>query len=207
MRETFIFIGDSITDSGRLDESSAPLGDGYVRLVAEALGEPVIVLNRGISGNRVRDLRARWKRDCLDLEPRLVSIAVGVNDTWRRYDSGDATSAEAFEDDYRALLAPLSAAAVELVLVEPFLLPLSDEQRTWREDLDEKIDIVRRLADAFDARLVRADEQLNERARDFGASAIVSDGVHLTLKGHALLAREWLRAARAVALKEGVPNG
>ena len=59
-----VFIGDSITDSGRRD-ASAPYGNGYVSLVrAFVLGRyPELGLtfeNRGIGGDTVRHLDARW---------------------------------------------------------------------------------------------------------------------------------------------------
>jgi lysophospholipase L1-like esterase len=199
---TFLFNGDSITDCSRLEDGPEGLGDGYVRVIAEELSG-IDVVNRGVSGDRVCDLRARWTRDCLDFEPRLVSIMVGINDTWRRYDSGDATSAESFEDDYRALLAPL--AGVELVLIEPFLLEVSEEQRSWREDLDPKIGVVRRLASEFGAVLVDADSHLNAVAAEVGTAELTDDGVHLTSAGHLQLASRWLATWRADARSTAVP--
>jgi lysophospholipase L1-like esterase len=193
-KHTYVFIGDSVTDCDRRERPDGPLGNGYVRFLSEqfaAGGEEIDVLNRGISGDRVRDLRARWEADCLDLQPTLVSIAVGINDTWRRYDSGDPTTAEDFEDDYRSLLFPLRVANVAMVLVEPFLLPISDEQRMWREDLDPKIQIVRGLAGEFGATLVPTDALLAAAAEEAGVEAIALDGVHPTTRGHQLLARAW----------------
>src|SRR5688572_12501303 len=105
-RRVLLFIGDSVTDCGRrLDPEG--LGHGYVREIAKRLegaGSHVVVANRGIDGTRVRDLEARWTDDCIRLDPAVVSVLVGVNDTWRRYDSDDATSAAAFQEGYRGIL-------------------------------------------------------------------------------------------------------
>jgi lysophospholipase L1-like esterase len=60
--------------------------------------------NRGVSGDRVIDLQARWQKDCLDLQPTWVSIYIGINDTWRRYDSDDPTSVVDFKARYHDLL-------------------------------------------------------------------------------------------------------
>jgi len=66
-----VFIGDSITDCGRRDPQSEGLGvHGYVRIFSEMMTtrEPqkkVEILNRGIGGNTVDDLRARWNEDVL----------------------------------------------------------------------------------------------------------------------------------------------
>jgi acyl-CoA thioesterase I len=197
-RSTVLFQGDSITDCGRLDDPDGGLGEGYARLAAALLrtthldAAPVFV-NRGISGNRVADLRARWGRDAVDLRPDLVSVLIGVNDTWRRYDSGEVTTVEAYEKDYRHILARLrDETDARLLLVEPFLVPVSADQWGWREDLDPRIQVVRRLAEEFGAALLAADGLMNQAARAAGSpQAVAGDGVHPTPYGHRVLAEAW----------------
>lgn len=193
---TFLFIGDSITDAGRFDDHDGHLGDGYVRRLDEsfrAAGLGVTTVNTGIGGHRADDLRARWSADALDHRPDLISILVGVNDTWRRYDSNDPTSAESYAGDYRAILEAIDRNVTKsVVLIEPFLVPVSEEQVTWREDLDPKIEVVRGLAREFDTVLVPADVELNRFAVEHGAEAIAFDGVHPSDLGHRLLAELWL---------------
>ena len=49
---------------------------------------------------------------------------IGVNDTWRRFDSNDPTSAESYEDSYRTILERTRAeAGAKIAIVEPFVLP------------------------------------------------------------------------------------
>ncbi|HEY0617932.1 MAG TPA: SGNH/GDSL hydrolase family protein [Kribbella sp.] len=189
-RRTIVFAGDSVTDCGRRDDPEL-LGDGYVRNLFDDLGpqRPRIV-NVGISGNRAVDLEARWPTDVLAHRADLVSLLIGINDTWRRYDGDDPTSTEDFEASYRALLEPLQA---KLVLIEPFLLAVKDEQLTWREDLDPKIEVVRRLAAEYDAILVPADVEFTRQAALVGATTLADDGVHPTAAGHRLLADLWRR--------------
>src|SRR4051812_13548877 len=86
-----LFQGDSITDCGRNREVATDLGKGYPLMVAAAFGAAypemgVTFINRGIGGNRVVDLQSRWQEDCIDLQPDWVSIYIGINDCWRRYD-------------------------------------------------------------------------------------------------------------------------
>ncbi|MEV0716468.1 SGNH/GDSL hydrolase family protein [Asanoa sp. NPDC050611] len=183
---TIVFAGDSITDCERRTDP-AGLGDGYVRRIAATLGDAVRVVNRGISGNSTGDLRARWASDVLAENPSLVSVLVGINDTWRRYDSGTVTTVEAFEDNYRALLDPL--AGVPLILIEPFLLPINEEQVTWRADLDPKLAVVRKLATEYAATLIPADTAL---AAAGTPADMAPDGVHPSPRGHDLLASLWL---------------
>ncbi|MEW2547300.1 SGNH/GDSL hydrolase family protein [Streptomyces sp. NPDC047002] len=201
---TILFQGDSITDTSRRTLPGDGLGNGYARMAADLLRErhpasAATFVNRGVSGDRVCDLRARWDEDTLALRPDLVSVLVGVNDTWRRYDSGDATTTAAYERDYRHLLVRVrDGLGARLLLVEPFLVPVEAEQWEWREDLDPRIHVVRRLAEEFDAPLLPADGLLNAAAREHGgARAVAGDGVHPTPLGHAVLARAW---AELVAL-------
>ncbi len=188
-RRTIVFAGDSVTDCGRRTDPAA-LGDGYVKNLYDAFGpqRPRIV-NIGISGHRAVDLAARWQTDVVAHEPDLVSVLIGINDTWRRYDKDDPTSVESFEQSYRELLEPVRAK--QLVLVEPFLLAVKEEQHTWREDLDPKIDVVRRLAAEYGALLVPADVEFNRQAEAVGATTLADDGVHPTAAGHQFLADLW----------------
>lgn len=185
-----MFAGDSVTDCGRRTDPDG-LGDGYVRNLYDDLGprRPRIV-NAGISGNRAADLAARWSADVLAHEPSLVSILIGINDTWRRYDEDDPTTAESFEESYRAMLDPLTC---PVVAMELFLLPVKDGQEAWREDLDPKLDVVRKLAVEYGAILVPADVELNRQAAVVGAATLAHDGVHPTAAGHRAIADLWRR--------------
>lgn len=186
-----IFSGDSVTDCGRLGDSRG-LGNGYVaQLAASPRLSGARVLNRGVSGDRVRDLRGRWERDVLDDRPTAVSIMIGINDVWRRYDSGDPTPVEDFADDYRFLLESLRATGVATIICEPFLIPTAAGQERWHEDLEPKIAVIRDLAREFDAPLVPTHAALNARRRA-GSTDLAPDGVHPSDAGHAAIAEVWL---------------
>ena len=198
---TVLFIGDSVTDCGRRDDADRNLGHGYVRLIDEAFeagGTPATVVNRGISGNRVRDLRARWDKDAVAVAPTLISVMIGVNDMWRRYDDNDPTTPEAFAADYREILGRLPGRdEMALVMMEPFLLPVSAEKQKWRPDLEAKIAVVHELAAEFGAVLVPTDSYLN--GLDLAAAEIAADGVHPTKLGHELIAKLWLDTIEAAS--------
>jgi acyl-CoA thioesterase I len=192
-----LLIGDSITDAGRREDPEG-LGRGWVRIAAEALrarGESRELINRGVSGDRVVDLAARWDRDVLDLVPSVLSVYIGINDTWRRYDADDPTSAAAFESGYRELLQrAVRASEPRLILVEPFLTPVTAEQEGWHEDLDPKREAVLRLAEEFGTVYVPLHALLTAAADEHGAAAIAADGVHPTPLGARLIAEAWLAA-------------
>ncbi|WP_030022154.1 SGNH/GDSL hydrolase family protein [Streptomyces monomycini] len=210
---TVLFTGDSITDSRRLTSEDG-LGFGYPLRIAGEWGlrhpdRPVTWLNSAIAGHKVRDLEPRWQTDVLDARPDVVSILVGVNDMgWHTLDpEGYVIPVEEFAAGYDRLLAPLAAAGTELILVEPFLLPVHgvveagagtarigpEERERWRADLDPKIQAVRELARAYEAQLLPADRMFTELATTTGPEYWAEDGVHPTPAGHAALAEAWLR--------------
>lgn len=191
-----LLTGDSITAAGRDTTDPASLGDGYVALVADRLGDAT-VLNTGISGHRVPDLRERWDRDVLALAPDVLSVKIGVNDTWHRFTRRlrhGGTGEKEFEAGYREILDRSRSAGIgRIIVVEPFLLPVADEQWRMRADLDAKTAVVRRLAAEFDADLVALDGPFAEEASAVGTRALVRDGVHPTPAGHRLIADRWMR--------------
>ena len=200
-RALILFQGDSITDAGRSRDDLSDLGRGYALMAAGWLGlrqpeQGLRFANRGVSGNRCADLVERWQADCLALRPDLLSIYIGINDTWRRFDSGLATSAAAFEASYRRLLEDTRRAlpATHLVLIEPFVLPYPADRQAWRADLDPKIAVVRALALEFGAALVPLDGLFAQASARRGPDYWTGDGVHPTPAGHALIARAWLEA-------------
>lgn len=199
-----LFQGDSITDSGRHRPDSASLGDGYALITAAWFSalypeKRVSFLNRGISGDRVTNLLARWDEDCITLAPKTLSILIGVNDMWRRYDSNDPTTTESFEGNYRRLLDQTVAHLnPQIILCEPFLLPVNEQQKSWRSDLDPKIEVVRRLASDYKTILVPLDTIFAEAAHQREPAYWLPDGVHTSPAGAALIAQSWLKAVGAI---------
>lgn len=203
---TVLFIGDSITAGGR-DYNAVELGHGFVQMAAHSWAlthpdHPITVLNHGIGGNRVADLRGRWTQDAIDPHPDIVTIMIGVNETWRAMSSGDPTSIAAYEADYRHILGRLvDETEAQILLIEPFLLPVTSDQWTWRSDLDPRIQVTRRLAGEFGTTFVSVDGRLNQLAVNAGGNCdgqaagfarYADDGVHPTAAGAAVIADAWL---------------
>ncbi len=214
---TVMFTGDSIT--GRWRKAGEDRAGYPLRVAGEWCFEhpdrPVTWLNTGYPGDKSSDLEARWQQDVLDARPDVLSILVGVNDVgWHTFaPRGRLIPVEEFEARYDRLLAPLAEAGTDLILIEPFLLPirgvierrlhLGDEvevvrigdevRREWRADLDPKIEAVRRLAGEYGAQLLAADGLFARLAATTGPEHWSEDGVHLTPAGHGALAEAWLR--------------
>jgi len=200
--QKILFQGDSITDASRNREDANSLGGGYAMMAASLLQarHPELGLqfvNKGISGARAVDLADRWQDDCLDLKPDWVSILIGVNDCWRRYDGNDSTSAEVFEKYLRDILERTRSQGIGIILCEPFVLPCPPDREAWREDIDPKIHVIRKLAREFAAAMIPYDGLFAAQAVLQPPAFWAADGVHPTLPGHALMATEWIKAVAA----------
>jgi acyl-CoA thioesterase I len=200
-----LFQGDSITDAGRGREIAEPniqLGSGYAMLAAAQLlakypGKDLEFLNRGISGNRVVDLYARWKIDALNLQPDIISILVGVNDTWHEYGSNNGVEPERYANIYRMLLewTKQELPDVKLVLMEPFCLVTGDSvTEAWLTEMGERAKIVSSLAEEFGAVYVSLQDKFNTVTAQAPAKYWLRDGVHPAPAGCALIADAWMEA-------------
>lgn len=197
--QTILFQGDSVTDCGRTRSELYSLGYGYPSLISAFFRSAnpdydVTFINKGISGNRAIDLESRWQEDAIALKPDIVSILIGINDTWRRFDSNDPTTAENFKAHYNNILLRTREALddVVIVLLEPFVLPVPDDRKGWRIDLDPKIHAVRELAADYCAHYIPLDGLFASQTGYADPSFWAEDGVHPTMEGHALIARSWL---------------
>ena len=212
-----LFQGDSITDAGRTASSNQDnLGRGYPLFVAGMIGlrhsaKPFQFVNRGISGNRVVDLYQRWKVDCLNLDPDVISILIGVNDTWHevRRNGVEVPRARTILD----LLVSWTREAApnaKIALCEPFILMAEQASggRTpgenwapfpgWRAEIDERRAYTRAIAERYGAVFVPFQKALDDALALAPADHWLVDGVHPTPAGHALLADAWLRVMAPV---------
>jgi lysophospholipase L1-like esterase len=206
---TVLFQGDSITDCGRVRSVREPntgngLGTGYPLLVASAAlrADPARwfqFFNRGISGDKVPDLQARWEADALALKPDFLSILVGVNDYWHKRNAGYAGTVADYESGCTALLESTRKALpnVKLVVLEPFVLRHGAVDATWFPEFDERRAVAARVAKRVDALFVPLQAAFDELAAKAPPAHWASDGVHPTPAGHWVIAERW-RAAVAI---------
>ena len=206
-RDVILFQGDSITDAGRSREHAGEanaqpaLGSGYAWLAASGLlverpGDGLRIFNRGISGNKVFQLRDRWQADCLAIAPDVLSILIGVNDIWHARGGNYDGTVGVYERDYDALLARTRSALpeVELVVCEPFVLRCGAVDDAWFPEFDEYRAAARRVADAHRATWIAFQSMFDEATRYAPPEHWAKDGVHPSPAGAALMAQAWLRA-------------
>ncbi len=203
--EFVLFQGDSITDTGRSYLVRESLGEGYPAHVAKLLRARLPeynlqFLNKGVSGNRISDLKRRFHRDCLGLHPfpSIVSIFIGINDTWRIFDMGLPSPIERYEEIYRELLDRIKekSSFTRFILLSPFVLEDSEDKQEWREDVDARRMAVARVAQDYNAKLVNVQQLFDDAMKDTGNGPLyyTVDGVHPTPEGHALIAENWIKA-------------
>ena len=202
-----LFQGDSITDMkwGRNQaDRNHYLGHSYVYLIASRLmmdmpEADLTFLNRGISGNAVGDLKSRWIKDAVELDPDVLSILVGVNDVGRAVRANSKVDVVRFESDYRSILQQSRErnADLKIILLEPFVLSVTrvkDAWDAWRGQTDRIRPIVERLAEEFEAIFLNTQDLFDHAATQADPSHWIWDGVHPLPQGHELIARHWIEA-------------
>jgi lysophospholipase L1-like esterase len=198
---TVLFQGDSITDCERNYKSNDSLGQGYVMMIsswysAKYPEKNVRFINRGRKGDRVRELKSRWQKDFLEVEPDVVSILIGINDILKKDIWNRSTSVESFEKDYRCILEQVrNEIHANLIILQPFLLDAAERYADLRKELSMQIKVVEELSKEFDAVFIPLDTIFYEASVKRASFFWANDGVHPTLPGHALIAQSWLRIA------------
>ena len=198
--------GDSITDAGRdrkqekKANNSRALGKGYAFLIASELlakrpNDGLKIYNRGISGHKVFQLAERWEKDCLDLQPDILSILIGVNDIWHTLNGHYKGTIEIYENDYRALLRRTreKLPQVTLMICEPFVLRCGAVNDRWFPEFDGYRKVARTMAAEFKAIFVPFQSMFDEAVKETPPSHWAGDGVHPSMAGAYLMAQAWLK--------------
>ena len=215
MLKTIVFQGDSITDAGRSRTTKKPnreLGNGYVNLIASELlyAHPELVIyNRGVSGNRIGDMYARWIEDTLNLKPDLLSVLNGINDVGFGLRLGMGATAEKYRRIYDVCLEEAKAQNPDLtlVLLEPFILRVNaswaefgddiyQNYPEWRKQVEERAIVTRELAEKYHARFVPLQHLMDEALDRAPAAHWSLDCIHPTVAGAKIVAKAFLEATK-----------
>jgi lysophospholipase L1-like esterase len=205
-KSRLVFIGDSITDCGRkrpIGESAfdGALGNGYVSLIDAALasGYPdceIKIINVGVSGNTVHDLKYRWAADVLALKPDWLSVLVGINDVWQQISQTESNehnnSAHEFGHILDELIQQVRPGLQGLILMSPYYLETNLED-PMRVMMDHYGELVAEVAAAHDAILVDTQSNFDRILRWTDPLDLALDRIHLNLPGHMILARAFLQ--------------
>lgn len=200
-----LFQGDSITDAGRNRADIHDLGHGYPLYTAKAIREAFPdrdfeFIDLGISGNRAENLRDRWTEDAINIQPDVISILIGINDTWHRAAEKNWMPHEYFEECYRGILERIRKETnAKIIMLEQFLLSVPDKE-FFHVDLDPKIQITRKLAREYADVFVPLDGLFAAASVGTAPTEFAADGVHPTAKGAEFIAGHYLDAYRKLGL-------
>jgi lysophospholipase L1-like esterase len=207
-KQIILFQGDSITDGARSrnEDPSNRLGHSYAYIIAAKISHDLaenqpVFINRGVSGDRVSDLYARWNEDAISIKPDLISILIGVNDAWRSMNGEPSGVTDRFERAYRHILEETKEVlpATRIVLCEPFILNTgvpAVNWDSWNELLNTYQKTVRKLAETFGTLFIPIQEALNQACERAEPAYWLWDGVHPTPAGNELIARQWLSVVK-----------
>lgn len=208
--DVILFQGDSITDAGRYYKEKrlfVPriLGTGYVFIAAAELmktmpEKKLNIYNRGVSGNKVVDMAARWEKDCLAVKPRVLSILIGVNDYWHTLIEKIAYKGTI--DTYRSGLRTLIHQTlqrlpdVKLIIGEPYAVRSRVVTEKWFPAFDEYRAAAKAIAEEAGAVFIPFQSVFDEASRHAPGTYWAYDGVHPSIAGGELMAQAWMQAIK-----------
>lgn len=201
-----LFIGDSISDY----ERARPVGEGLF----EALGKSYVTdvaaqftcmkpdmklrfVNVGVSGNNVRDLKARWQTDVFDQKPDWVSVLIGINDVWRQFDSPLQTEQHVLPDEYEAIYDELIRTTLGkvkgMILISPYFME-PNRSDPMRARMDEYGAIVKKLAAKYGQTFIDMQQAWDELFTHMHPCNIAWDRIHPNHVGCVYIANQILKA-------------
>ncbi|MCL2377133.1 MAG: SGNH/GDSL hydrolase family protein [Defluviitaleaceae bacterium] len=211
MPKTVLFFGDSITDANRLKEDQMEwnkahrLGTGYVGFIAaqhlyENPGCETRLINKGIAGNRAKDLYCRLHDDVIVQKPDVISIMIGINEVWCKQNATGEVEPARFAFTYRAILDEIKEKLgdIPIVIIEPFCLPnerLTGGYDTWVKLLEPLQEASKVIAKEYNCRFVPMQEEFNKLLAQAPAEYWLWDGIHPLSAGHMAIAKAWMAAA------------
>ena len=194
-----LFQGDSITDADRNRSDYHNMGYGYAGFVVEKLTEkyPDVdfeFINLGLSGNRTDQLFDRLTPDCVELDPDIVSVLIGINDVWHRYEyEFIPTTDEQIALNFKCILERIKRdTKAKLIVLQPFTE--GNDQARMQSDVDRLIAIVDSLAEKYADTYIRTNEIIHADEHYGTEHYFTRDGVHPNPNGATFIAKLYVDA-------------
>ncbi len=222
-----LFIGDSITDGNWGGGGAKPsaernqwdmnhiYGSGFMYISAAYYQgrysqDEYEFFNRGISGNTLQDLKARWDSDVIQMHPDVLSVLIGTNDIdfYLKSDKSVQFNFVAWETLYRKLLAEAlqSNPNLKIILCSPFVAKTGRLKTSI--DFDERnslilhcAHIVQEIAKDYNAIYLPFDKiiaNLLKKSPTSKDTYWIWDGIHPTPAAHERLAELWISKTKKI---------
>lgn len=199
-----LFFGDSLTEMCRSFDETADVafsyGTGFVFDIAAQLmyERPGYyqVLNRGVGGNKITDLYARYLNDVVSEKPDVLSILIGVNDVWHELINHTGNPIDVFEETYMKLVLDLKEKLpdTKIIIMEPFFLfgiATKDNWDSFQEVL-KYAKICGKIGEKTGVIFIPLQKSFDEATKNGGVTQFLYDGVHTNPAGAHLIATKWL---------------
>ena len=198
-KQQILFLGDSITDCDHCFTKDN-LGTGYVKYMADG-NDRFSLINGGVNGFTLSRIERKWQRTWKGQYFHTAFLLGGINDIGDIMTHGNTEAFAASilvdaSESFRSLLRGLIASGCHrIVVIEPFLFSVPEELQTWRPRLNSLCQLLRTRtaqmqADFPTASLscISVQEHFDTAAEKDGIRSMTVDGIHLTKRGHRMLA-------------------
>lgn len=117
-RRRIVVLGDSITKGVRTGVAPQETFASLLETNLRRTGIEVDVLNQGIGGERTDQALTRLARDIIAMEPAVVTVMYGTNDSYVDQGANDSRiTAKQYGDNLRTIVTQLRNAGIEPVLM------------------------------------------------------------------------------------------
>jgi len=148
-----------------------------------------------------RDRGAYYANNSSNLKPDLMSLMIGVNDYWHKFNGRYDGTAQLYNDGLRALLDRTYSALpnLKLIMLEPFAVAGGSAiTEVWNRDFTPYREFARNIAKDYKAKLIPTHTLFQNALKEAPASYWCPDGVHPSLAGGHLIASAWLEAFNGI---------
>ena len=122
-------------------------------------------------------------------------MLVGINDILRQHRWKRPVDTGLFGGNILSMLttAKDKLPNVRIIVIEPFLIPVTPQQNNMLPDLRAIQSILEEITRKMAADYIGLNDVFQEACEDYPPIQWLSDGVHPTIAGHQLIADLWLR--------------
>ena len=203
-----LFFGDSLTDMYRNFDLSVDMstsyGTGFVFDIAAQLmyERPGFyqILNRGVGGNKITDLYARYQKDVIEEKPEYLTILIGINDVWHEIATKSGTSLDVFQETYLKMIKDIKEKLpdTKIILMEPFFTIGAATKGAMDRFayIFEYAKVVKEIAENTDCIFIPLQKDFDEAIKNGGETQLLFDGIHTNPGGAHLIATKWLEVFR-----------